>query len=57
VRDADRIVVLNHGRVAESGKHGELMAIDNGIYQRLYLLQQLDEDVLTPAGSPPPTQS
>lgn len=51
VRDADRIVVLNHGRIAESGKHGELMAIDNGLYQRLYLLQQL-EDEGEPAAAP-----
>ncbi|MBB5017907.1 ATP-binding cassette subfamily B protein/ATP-binding cassette subfamily C protein/ATP-binding cassette subfamily B multidrug efflux pump [Chitinivorax tropicus] len=43
IRDADRIVVLNHGRVAELGDHDELMAIESGIYQRLYLLQQLEE--------------
>ena len=35
---------LNHGRTAESGRHAELMAIDNGLYQRLYLLQQLEGD-------------
>jgi ATP-binding cassette subfamily B protein/ATP-binding cassette subfamily C protein/ATP-binding cassette subfamily B multidrug efflux pump len=44
IRDADRIVVLNHGRIAELGTHGELMAIESGLYQRLYLLQQLEED-------------
>ena len=44
VRDADRIVVLNHGRIAELGTHAQLMAIDAGLYQRLYLLQQLQED-------------
>jgi ATP-binding cassette subfamily B multidrug efflux pump len=44
VRDADRIVVLNHGRVAELGTHGELMAMAGGLYQRLYQLQQLEED-------------
>jgi ATP-binding cassette subfamily B protein/ATP-binding cassette subfamily C protein/ATP-binding cassette subfamily B multidrug efflux pump len=43
IRDADRIVVLNHGRVAELGTHGQLMAIADGLYQRLYQLQQLEE--------------
>jgi ATP-binding cassette subfamily B protein/ATP-binding cassette subfamily C protein/ATP-binding cassette subfamily B multidrug efflux pump len=43
IRDADRIVVLNHGRIAELGTHGELMGIEGGLYQRLYLLQQLEE--------------
>ena len=42
IRDADRIIVLNHGRIAEQGAHEQLMQINDGIYQRLYLLQQLD---------------
>jgi len=41
IRDADRIIVLNHGRIAEQGAHEQLMQINDGIYQRLYLLQQL----------------
>jgi ATP-binding cassette subfamily B protein/ATP-binding cassette subfamily C protein/ATP-binding cassette subfamily B multidrug efflux pump len=44
IRDADRIVVLSHGRIAELGTHTQLMAIDSGLYQRLYLLQQLEEE-------------
>ena len=43
IRDADCIVVLNHGKLAERGKHQELMQIDQGIYQKLYLLQTLEE--------------
>jgi ATP-binding cassette subfamily B protein/ATP-binding cassette subfamily C protein/ATP-binding cassette subfamily B multidrug efflux pump len=41
IRDADRIIVLNHGRIAETGSHDSLMQIEGGLYQRLYLLQQL----------------
>jgi len=43
IRAADRIIVLNHGRIAEQGTHDALMAIDGGIYQRLYLLQQISD--------------
>jgi ATP-binding cassette subfamily B protein/ATP-binding cassette subfamily C protein/ATP-binding cassette subfamily B multidrug efflux pump len=43
IRAADRIVVLSHGRVAEQGRHEQLMAMAGGIYQRLYLLQQIGE--------------
>lgn len=35
---ADRIVVLEAGRVVESGTHSELVAL-NGVYQRLYEIQ------------------
>ncbi len=40
IQDVDRIVVLHHGRVRESGTHGELLRL-GGIYSRLYQLQFL----------------
>lgn len=43
IRDADQIVVLNHGHLVERGSHGELMAIEGGLYQRLVQLQDLSE--------------
>ena len=38
IRDADRILVLSNGRLAEEGKHEELAA-QNGLYSGLYKLQ------------------
>ncbi|MBO0700270.1 MAG: ABC transporter ATP-binding protein, partial [Zavarzinella sp.] len=36
IRDADRIIVLDQGRVAQVGTHNELMADGGGLYRRLY---------------------
>jgi subfamily B ATP-binding cassette protein MsbA len=38
VRNADRIVVVHEGRIAEVGRHDDLLARD-GVYRRLYALQ------------------
>jgi len=43
IREADQIVVLNHGRLVERGRHAELMALEGGLYQRLVQLQSLEE--------------
>src|SRR6476661_8616721 len=40
VASADRIVVLERGRLVEEGRAAELMARDDGVYRRLMSAQQ-----------------
>jgi ABC-type multidrug transport system fused ATPase/permease subunit len=35
--------VLEHGRIAETGRHEELLAIPGGVYAKLYALQLFDK--------------
>ena len=44
IRDADSIVVLNHGVIAEQGTHAQLLNIQSGIYSRLFELQTIELD-------------
>jgi ATP-binding cassette subfamily B multidrug efflux pump len=39
IRNADRVLVLHHGAIAELGTHDELMARPDGLYRTLQLLQ------------------
>lgn len=41
IRDADNIVVIDHGRIVEEGRHEELLA-KNGLYAHLYAVQFAD---------------
>ena len=40
VRDANRIIVLDRGQIAEAGTHAELLRTEAGHYSRLHRLQQ-----------------
>ncbi|KAK0577167.1 hypothetical protein LWI29_028872 [Acer saccharum] len=40
IRDADKIAVLQYGKVAEIGSHDQLIRKDNSIYKQLVKLQQ-----------------
>jgi ABC-type multidrug transport system fused ATPase/permease subunit len=42
VRRADAIIALEKGRVAEIGRHEELLAKPAGVYAKLYALQLFD---------------
>ena len=39
VQHADRILVIEAGRIVETGKHQELLANEGGLYRKLYELQ------------------
>ncbi|GAB4326492.1 MAG: ABC transporter ATP-binding protein [Promethearchaeota archaeon] len=43
VRNADRIFVMEHGEIRESGTHESLLARKDGIYSRLYRTLKVEE--------------
>ncbi|MBI4348263.1 MAG: ATP-binding cassette domain-containing protein, partial [Elusimicrobia bacterium] len=51
LQGADRIVVLRHGELVESGSHADLLRA-GGIYATLYKLQQLEPEKVNVGDSP-----
>ncbi|MFN0206334.1 MAG: ABC transporter ATP-binding protein [Planctomycetota bacterium] len=49
VRHADRIFVMDHGRIAESGSHDELLK-RRGLYADLWQMQQIEQSLEQEAG-------
>ena len=41
IQHADKIIVMHHGEIKESGTHQELLVKD-GLYKKLYELQLMD---------------
>ncbi len=39
IQQADRIVVMDKGRIVETGSHSELLSNQDGLYHRLYTIQ------------------
>ncbi len=45
IQDADKIIVINHGQIVESGNHQSLLA-KGGFYADLYQSQFLGQEIL-----------
>ncbi|GAU42575.1 hypothetical protein TSUD_302910 [Trifolium subterraneum] len=43
VRNSDTIIVMEKGRIVETGSHSTLISVDAGLYSRLFRLQSFDE--------------
>lgn len=44
VKNADKIIVLDGGRIVQQGKHDELLKDIRGLYNRMYQIQLLEEE-------------
>ncbi|HCP08703.1 MAG TPA: multidrug ABC transporter ATP-binding protein, partial [Candidatus Moranbacteria bacterium] len=43
IKKADKIIVLEKGKVIEQGSHYELAKVDGGLYQKLIKLQEMGD--------------
>lgn len=56
IKESDRIVVLDRGRIAQQGTHDSLLAEPAGIYAKFYEQQRLREDLEEYVGRIDPAQ-
>jgi len=45
IKNADKILVMDKGRIVEAGSHQELLQIQDGYYKNLYEVQFMEEEV------------
>ena len=45
IYNADKIVVINEGRIQEAGTHEELLKLENGSYRNLYNMQFKNQQI------------
>ena len=43
IKNADKIIVMDRGKIVEEGTHNELLTIENGYYRNLYEVQFMEE--------------
>ncbi|SDX19633.1 ABC transporter ATP-binding protein [Aequorivita viscosa] len=46
IKTADKIIVMDAGKIVEVGNHNELLKIENGFYRNLYEVQFMKEEVV-----------
>lgn len=46
IKKADKIIVMDAGKIVEEGKHKELLKIENGFYRNLYEVQFIKEEAI-----------
>ena len=46
IKKADKIIVMDAGKIVEEGKHKQLLKIEHGFYRKLYEVQFLSEEAI-----------